>query len=178
MILITVFSVLTLISSIVCSSLVFYNEKARTEANSNKVLASNNIYKNSTIIYHQNNTLNISSPEPGYSTEQTFSITNNNSNTLKYKLVWENITSTWSSNVNNTSHPEEFIYNITCSNGENASKTMPVNNEDPIILDNLELKTNKSNECSIKISFINNGQDQSYNLNKSFSGTYKLIIED
>jgi len=173
------FSMLTLISSIICSSLVFYNEKARTDVNSNKVLKANNIYKNTSIIYNQSNTLNLSSLTPGYTLEQTFSITNNNSNTIKYKIEWQNITSTWNYNENNNAHPEEFIYSLACTNGERISnKQMPTDTNDLLIIDELELKTNKSNDCTLTIKFTSTGNDQSYNLNKSFRGTYKVIIKE
>lgn len=178
MILTCFFSVLTLISSVICSCLVFYSENAHTNVNSNKVLASNNIYINTSIIYDENNNLNLSGLTPGFTKEQSFSITNNNSNTIKYNMEWTNIKSTWNYADNTiNSHPEEFIYSVTCSNGEKVvNKQMPSSDSDAIILQDLELKTNKSNNCTIKISFINNGQDQSYNLNKLFSGTYKVRI--
>lgn len=170
------FSVLTLISSIICSCLVFYNEKARTDVNSNKVLAANNIYKNTSIIYNQNNTLSLTNLNPGYTLEKTFSITNNNSNTIKYNLTWSNVTTTWNQN---NSHPEEFTYSIACTNGERVNnKQMPTSEEEFLILDDLELKTNKTNDCTITIKFINTGQDQSYNLNKTFTGKYKVNIKE
>ena len=172
------FSVLTLISSIICSSLIFYNEKAITEVNSNKVIASNNIYKSTSIIYNKNNTISLSGINPGYSLEQKFTISNNNSNTIKYNIEWKNVVSTWNVSSNNMQvHPEEFIYSVSCTNGEKVeNKTMPTSEKDYIILENLELKTNKTNECTIKILFLNKGVDQSYNSNKSFKGTYKVIV--
>lgn len=180
MILTCFFSVLTFISSIICSCLVFYNEKARTEANSSKVLASNNTYKSSTISYYQDNTLSLSELNPGDSIERSFSIANDNSNTIYYDIVWNNITSTW--NVSNNgvpTHPEELTYSLVCSNGEKIEgKQMPTDNNDNVILENIELKTNKSNDCTIKVSFINTGLDQYYNLNKLFSGTYKIVIRE
>lgn len=180
MLLTSFFSVLTLISSIICSCLVFYNEKARTDVNSNKVLATNYTYKSTLITYNQNNKLNLSSLSPGYTLEQTFSITNNNSNTILYNLEWENIISTWNTTENGiAAHPEEFVYSIVCTNGEKVeNQTMPTEKENNIILENLELKTNKSNECSIKINFINKGIDQYYNSNKSFSGVYKVVVKE
>ena len=180
MILTCLFSVLTLISSIICSSLVFYNEKARTEINSEEVLAANNIYKNSTIIYDQNNNLKLSGLNPGFSVQQTFSITNNNSNTIKYNIEWTNVTSTWAENTEGMqSRPEEFIYTVSCSNGEKVeNKKMPISEKDYLILENLELKTNSTNNCTIKIDFMNTGMDQTYNLGKSFGGTYKVIIKE
>ncbi len=180
MILTCLFSVLTFVSSVICSCLVFYNEKARTEVNSSKVLAASNTYKSTTILYNQNNTLSLSSLSPGYSLEQTFSITNNNSNTIKYDIVWDNVTTTWNYSSDGINiHPEEFVYSLTCSNGEKVeSKKMPIEKKDYVVLNDLELKTNKSNDCTIKITFINNGADQSYNLNKSFSGTYKVSVKE
>lgn len=172
------FSMLTLISSIICSSLVFYNEKARTDVNSNKVLKANNIYKNTSIIYDQNNTLNLSSPAPGYTLEQTFSITNNNSNTIKYDINWSNVTTTWNYSESGVSHPEEFIYSIACTDGQRKSNAEMPTADTEIILENLELKTNKTNECTLIIKFTNTGSDQSYNLNKSFRGTYKVNIKE
>lgn len=173
-ILICVFSVLTFISSVIGSSIIFMNDEIRTEANSNKVLANKNIYKSTSIVYEANNNLRLNSLNPGYNLEQKFSITNNNSNTIKYIIEWQNISSDWNSG---NGMPEEFSYSVNCSNGEKVeNKQMPLNNE--VILDNLELETNKTNECTIKINFINTGQDQSYNLNKTFTGTYKVIIKE
>ena len=178
-ILVCFFSVITLISSLVTSAFVFYSEQARTEANSNKVLATNNVYKSSSIVYSENNTLNISSISPGYSTTRTFSITNNNSNTIKYRIEWDNVTSTWEDSSSLSSHPEEFVYTLSCSNGEAVKETiMPTKNKTVNILENLELKTNKTNECTLKIEFKNLNIDQSYNDNKSFRGTYKIVVEE
>lgn len=179
-ILVCFFSVLTLISSIICSSLVFFNEKARTEVNSNKVLANNNIYKSTSIIYNNDNTFNLSGLNPGYSVEHSFSILNNNSNTIKYNIEWSDIISTWhTSDPGYQAHPEEFIYSLSCSNGEKVdNKQMPTSTKDNIILENLELKTNKSNDCKIRVTFKSTGLDQSYNLNKSFKGTYKFVIKE
>lgn len=180
MILTCFFSVLTFVSSVICSCLVFYNEKARTEVNSNKVLAVGNLYKSTSIIYNQSNHLNLSSLSPGFTVEKSFSITNNYSNTIIYDIVWDKVITTWNYSDNGLSaHPEEFVYSISCTNGEKIdNKQMPVEENDYNILSSLELKTNKSNECTIKITFINNGLDQSYNLNKSFSGTYKVVVKE
>lgn len=183
MILICSFSTLTLISSIVCSSLIFLNEKARTEVNGSEVLAVNNIYKSTSIIYNQNNTLNISNIKPGYELSQNFTIVNNNSNTIKYDIKWSNIISTWNMDYNgDNSNPNNFVYTLKCTNGEQiTNKKMPINDNE-IILDDLELKTNKTNECTISVYYLNdNNQDvieQSYYYNNSFRGTYKIEIKE
>lgn len=174
MILIGFFSAVTLISSIISTSIILLNDDIRTEVNSNKVLATKNTYKSTSVIYDENNNLKISAIEPGYNLEQKFRISNNNSKTIKYKIVWQNVTSNW--NLDNA-NPAEFTYSLNCSNGEKVtSKQMPLENE--TIIDNLELQTNKVNECSITINFANTGQDQSYNLDRSFVGTYKVIVTE
>lgn len=174
MILTCFFSILTLISSIICTCLVFYNEKARTDINSNKVLASNYIYKSTLITYNQNNKLNIIGISPGYSLEQHFSITNNNSDTIKYDIVWQNINSNWLESPNND---EDFLYTLSCSDGQVIEKQkMPVKNSS--IIKNQELKTNKINECTIKIEFLNKGNNQFYSPNNSYNGEYKVIIKE
>jgi len=162
------FSIVTFISSIICSSLIFYNEKNRTEINSEKVLATNTIYKNSTIIYDENNSIDFSNVSPGYTTTKKFSITNNNSNVIKYKIYWSDVVSTF--------EPDKLTYSLSCSNGEKTSgKSIPTEEEDYIIVDNAELKTNSTNNCSITISYTNNDEylaDQ----NRSFGGKYQIEI--
>lgn len=179
MVLLVFFSVVTLTSSIICSSLVYHSENNKTEVTSNQVLASNNTYKSTTIIYYQDNNLKLNSLNPGYTLNHKFTITNNNSNTIKYNIEWNNVSSTWNTQVEGftETHPEEFVYSLTCTNGEKiVNKKMPITEADYHILDNLELKTNKSNDCTISITFINKNIDQSYNLNKVFGGTYKVKV--
>ena len=181
MILLGSFSVLTLISSVLCTSLIYFSEQARTDINSKEVVAANNMYKSISINYNQNNVLNLSNLNPGDLITKTFSITNNNSNTINYKILWSNVSSTWNTGNNyQTAHPEEFVYTLTCSNGEKIeNKQMPLaDDEDLTIINNLELKTNKTNDCTITFSFVSKDGDQSYNFNKSFGGTYKVVVEE
>ena len=59
------------------------------------------------------------------------------------------------------------------------NKQMPLaDDEDLTIINNLELKTNKTNDCTITFSFVSKDGDQSYNFNKSFGGTYKVVVEE
>lgn len=181
MILIGFFSVATFISSVIGSCIVFYNEKARTDINSNKVLAATDIYKSVSINYYNNNLLKLNALQPGFSFEHKFSITNNNSNEINYDIVWNNVSSTWHYSENGMeAHPEEFIYSLTCSDGQKITNTpMPIDEKNNnIIFENQSLKTNKTNECTLKVTFISTGMDQSYNLNRSFGGEYKVIVKE
>ena len=177
-ILFCIFSMLTLISSIAYNIFLVSNDKNRTELNSNSVLASNNIYNKIYINYESDNHLNLSNLLPAQSVTKTFSITNNNSKDISYSIVWDNITSTWGLNHYDSSlvHPEEFLYTLSCTDGTTITNQMPINNDNNIILDNLTLKSNSINTCIINIEFTFLEKDQSYNFNKIFEGTYKVVI--
>ena len=177
MILACFFSLLTFISSVICTSLIFYNEKNRTEINSEKVIASRSIYKTSSIVYNQGNSISFSNVSPGYTLKKTFSITNNNSNTIKYKLEWENVVSNWGTEIDGEAHPEELIYSLTCTNGEKLlNQQVPTDNKNNLIIDNIEVKTNNTNNCTITINFKNLDTGQEYNLNRSFGGKIKVSV--
>ena len=169
------FSILTFISSIVCSSLIFYNEKNRTEINSEKVLAANNIYKTSQIVYKQESTINFANVSNGYSVSRTFSVINSNSNTIKFKVVWVNIVSTYEN--------QNLTYSLSCSNGEKVTdKQIPSTDKEYTIIDNVELKTNNIDNCTITINYKEDEvvTEEEAQLeeptNRSFGGKYQVII--
>lgn len=180
-ILLCFFSILTFITSLISTIIVIVNENARTELNSTEVLATNNTYKSTSITYDQPNELNLVNLVPGYTQTNTFTITNEHSNTIKYSVKWYNVNSNWDeiNPITNTSKPDEFKYALICSNGEKIEeKIMPTNEDDMTIIKDLELKTNKTNTCTLTIQFISTGLDQSYNFNKTFKGTYKVVVDE
>lgn len=162
------FSMLTLITSIVCTSLIYQAEKNKTESNSNEVIATKTLYKDTSIIYEQNNIVTLTSIAPGYTITKTFSLTNNNSDTIKYRIEWQDIT-----NLDTNTHKDKFTYSLKCSNGESKEEIVP--STDEIILDNLELKTNKSNECQITLT-LNEDETITESYTQTFKGTYKITI--
>lgn len=174
------FSILTFFFSVITCSMIFFSDQAHTKINSEEVLASDKVYKSTSIIYNQSNEIRLSSLNPGDVKTYTFEITNNNSNAIKYAIKWQNVTSTWNVlSQGSATHPEEFVYSITCTDGSHIeNQTMPDTNQDKNILKNLELKTNDTNSCSLSITFIKKNEDQSYNLYKSFGGIYKVIVEE
>lgn len=176
----SIFSVLTFIFSAISCTLIFYSEKTHTKINGDSVVASNNIYKSTSIVYNGSNTINLSGLNPGDIRVYTFEINNNNSNTIKYDIKWEDVNSNWDdTNEGFTEkHPEELIYSLSCTDGKRIdNKQMPSANSE-IILENSELKTNATNTCTLSIGFVKKDLDQSYNLNKSFGGTYKVIVKE
>lgn len=177
-ILLCIFSMLTFISSITYNVFLISNDKNRTELNSNSVLASNNTYNKVYINYEYDNHFNLTNLLPTQSISKSFSITNNNTKEIMSSIIWENVKSNWGTNQYDSSlvHPEELVYELNCSDGTIITKQMPINNEDNIILDNLKIKSNSINTCTIKVEFIQKETDQSYNYDKNFEGTYKVVI--
>ena len=88
MVVLCVFSILTFLCSLVSAITIIVNENARTELNSTEVLSSNNTYKSTSITYDQPNELNLVNLMPGHTITNTFSITNEHSNTIKYSIKW------------------------------------------------------------------------------------------
>lgn len=180
MILFSVFSVCTLIISAISCTFIILNEKTHTKINSESILAEKIEYKSTTIVYKQNNTLKLSELNPGDFRSYSFDVVNNNSNTIYYSVKWQNVTSNWNTVAEGYSaaHPEELVYSIDCTDGSKIdNQKMPATGEEKVIIQNLELKTNSSNSCTLNINFLHKDTDQSYNLNKSFSGTYKVVVD-
>ena len=168
-ILVVVFSLLTFIISSLSSVLVFYSEQERTNINGNDILASKKIYKSTTITYENNNNLTLSSINSGYELIQNFSIANNNSDSIRYDILWTDVKNIQSTLDNN------FIYNLNCSDGTNiTNQVMPI--EDTKIVSDIELATNKINNCTITIKYTSPTPEVL--VNKSFGGTYKVVVKE
>lgn len=180
MLVISFFSVLTFIFAATSCAFVFYSEKIHTKINGDSVVATNNIYKSTSVIYNGSNNVNLSDLNPGDTRNYTFEITNNNSNTIKYEIKWENVSSNWHILTNSAieTHPEEFVYSLTCTDGKSLVNQQMPTTDSPFILEGAELKTNATNTCNLTITFIKKEIDQSYNLSKSFGGTYKVIVKE
>lgn len=180
MLVISFFSVLTFVFAATSCAFVFYSEKIHTKINGDSVVASNNIYKSTSVVYNGSNNVNLSDLNPGDTRNYTFEITNNNSNTIKYEIEWENVNSNWHIATNGAieAHPEELVYSVTCTDGKNVSNQQMPTTSSTSILKDAELKTNATNTCTLSITFIKNENDQSYNLYKSFGGTYRVIVKE
>ena len=173
LILLSSFAILTFISSLISIIIVLNITNTKSEINGNTLISNGSNYQNTIITYYTDNNISLNNLNPGDKIIKKFTISNENSNDLKYKIVWQSVQSTWEDNNGN---PEEFTYTLTCSKGEKISRKMPI--KDEIIIEDLELKTNEINNCTLTIDFINiNDNEQAYNLNKSFNGKYNIQIE-
>ena len=172
---ISVFSILTFISSIICTSLVYLNESARTSINSKEVLANSNNFKSISITYDTKNEIDINDLNQNKTIRKNFKITNHNSDDLTLSLKWMNVDTDWYQ-IDETRGERKnvFNYSISC-NGTNIieNKEMPKNNEENT--SQIKLKSNKENECYIDINFQT--ENDIYMTPKRFKGTFKIILD-
>ena len=84
LILICCFSILTLICSSISIILLSNIEKTHGEMNTNNILGNKNNVKKTTITYYENNNIDLEIKE------KRFAIANTNSDTIKYRIEWEN----------------------------------------------------------------------------------------
>lgn len=173
LILISTFTILTFLSSLISIFIIISVGNTKSEINGNTLISNGNNYQDTIITYYTDNNLSLANLNPGDRIVKKFTISNENSNDLKYKIFWQSIKSDWQEK---DGKPEEFMYTLMCTKGEKVNKKMPL--KDEVILEGLELRTNETNDCTLTIEFINNNEDeQAYNLNKNFSGKYTVQIE-
>ena len=140
-------------------------------SNINKVIASNKKIINVSVYYNQDNNVGLVNLMPGSVITREFIITNNNSDEINYHVTWNGVNSNWYD-----VHPEELVYEVSCSNGEKLERTnMP--KDSGIFMNNMKLGTNKTNTCLMTITFIDTPDGQEYNLNRTFMGIFKVEIE-
>ena len=164
-ILICIFSILTFTSSIITSVLLFNIENHRNEIKTNNLKGTKKIYQNTLITYYGDNDLHLTNLLPGNRIERSFSITNNNSESIEYNIAWENVSTSWDEGN------ENFIYTLTCDDFTLTSITMP--NSDNIIKNGI-INSNKTNNCILTIETLQN----EFNFENSFDATYTINLND
>ena len=166
MILICFFSILTFISSVITTIILFRIEHNRDEIKTTSLKATTKNYQKNSITYYGDNNISLVDLLPGAKIEKSFSIANINSDTLKYTIKWHNVVSNW--NFEN----ENFIYTLNCDDFEKIIKKMPTNPEE--IITEQEIKSNSQNNCVLTIEVL----DSEYIPGNEFSASYIISIED
>ena len=165
MILICFFCVLTFISSITTTILLFNIENHHDEIKTTGIKGSNKNYQNTFITFNGENNIKIDNIFPGNRIEKSFSITNNNSDSIRYGISWQNITTSL------TEENENFYYLLKCDDLSTPIIAMPISNA--TIANNLELKGNHTNNCTITIEV---GNDMP--LDNNFNASYIIKIDE
>ena len=146
------------------------------------IITGNDTAKNNKVVtgnleltYTDTNEISLDNVIPGDSFTKEVSVKNTGTLDVKYNLVWQSLTNTITNN--------ELVIEATCkrlnSSGteegtcESISQT-PVSSN--TIKKKISIEPNITHEYTVKVTFIDTGEPQNYNKNKSFSG--KLGIEE
>ena len=146
------------------------------------IITGNDTAKNNKVVtgdleltYTDTNEISLANVIPGDSFTKEVSVKNTGTLDVKYNLVWQSLTNTITNN--------ELVIEATCkrlnSSGtvegtcESISQT-PVSSN--TIKKKISIEPNITHEYTVKVTFIDTGEPQNYNKNKSFNG--KLGIEE
>ena len=146
------------------------------------IITGNDTAKNNRVVtgdleltYTDTNEISLNNVIPGDSFTKEISVKNTGTLDVKYNLVWQSLTNTITNN--------ELVIEATCkrlnSSGtvdgtcESISQT-PVSSN--TIKKKISIEPNITHEYTVKVTFIDTGEPQNYNKNKSFNG--KLGIEE
>ena len=146
------------------------------------IITGNDTAKNNKVVtgnleltYTDTNEISLDNVIPGDSFTKKVSVKNTGTLNVKYNLVWQSLTNTITNN--------ELVIEATCkrlnSSGteegtcESISQTSVSSNT---IKKEISIEPNITHEYTVKVTFIDTGEPQNYNKNKSFNG--KLGIEE
>lgn len=119
------------------------------------------------ITYVETSNLSMVNGYTGDNITKTFYVENTGSVDIYYDIILENV-------VNNFSNVEDLHYKLNSSNGVFIKeKVLPIN--DSTIASNILIKQGEKHEYTLYVEFLKTEEDQSENMNKTFSSNIKII---
>ena len=162
--------VVCLIVSVMSVSLAFFS--ARIIGNGKNVSVN---AKELTINFDNNNEIASGIIEPGWSSANTFSVTNKSKATFTYDIVLKNYKNTTKTNG-------YLVYKITSTNGYNMTeyKDMPKdgdNTYDLVIARGITIEPGSSNKQSytLEIKYLDSTEDQSIDMGSTVTGSLYIV---
>ena len=162
--------VVCLIVSVLSVSLAYYS--ARIIGNGKNVSVN---AKELTINFDNNNEIASGIIEPGWSSANTFSITNKSKTNFTYDIVLKNYKNTTKTNG-------YLVYKITSTNGYNMTefKDMPKDGEntyDLVIARGITIESGNSNKqsYSLEIKYLDSTEDQSIDMGSTVTGSLYIV---
>ena len=162
--------VVCLIVSVMSVSLAFFS--ARIIGNGKNVSVN---AKELTINFDNNNEIASGIIEPGWSSANTFSITNKSKTNFTYDIVLKNYKNTTKTNG-------YLVYKITSTNGYNMTefKDMPKDGEntyDLVIARGITIEPGSSNKQSytLEIKYLDSTEDQSIDMGETVTGSLYIV---
>ena len=127
----------------------------------------NTFNKNMEITYTETSNVTLENAYTGDSVTKTFTVKNTGNTDVYYNVVLENV-------VNDFAKPEELQYTISETN-DAAWRLGKTPTSDDTLLSDIKIKTGETHTYTLEITFIDVGNDQSYNMNKTFSGKINVV---
>ena len=162
--------VVCLIVSVMSVSLAYYSARIIGDGKNVSVNA-----KELTINFDNNNEIASGIIEPGWSSANTFSITNKSKNNFTYDIVLKNYKNTTKTNG-------YLVYKITSTNGYNMTeyKDMPKDGEntyDLVIARGITIEPGSSNKQSytLEIKYLDSTEDQSIDMGSTVTGSLYIV---
>ena len=162
--------VVCLIVSVMSVSLAFFS--ARIIGNGKNVSVN---AKELTINFDNNNEIASGIIEPGWSSTNTFSVTNKSKTNFTYDIVLKNYKNTTKTNG-------YLVYKITSNNGYNMTeyKDMPKDGEntyDLVIARGITIEPGSSNKqsYSLEIKYLDSTEDQSIDMGSTVTGSLYIV---
>ena len=162
--------VVCLIVSVMSVSLAFFS--ARIIGNGKNVSVN---AKELTINFDNNNEIASGIIEPGWSSANTFSVTNKSKTTFTYDIVLKNYKNTTKTNG-------YLVYKITSTNGYNMTeyKDMPKDGEntyDLVIARGITIEPGSSNKqnYTLEIKYLDSTEDQSIDMGETVTGSLYIV---
>ena len=162
--------VVCLIVSVLSVSLAYYSTRIIGDGKNVSVNA-----KELTINFDNNNEIASGIIEPGWSSANTFSITNKSKNNFTYDIVLKNYKNTTKTNG-------YLVYKITSTNGYNMTeyKDMPKDGEntyDLVIARGITIEPGSSNKQSytLEIKYLDSTEDQSIDMGSTVTGSLYIV---
>mgnify|MGYP004659461321 CR=1 FL=1 len=132
----------------------------------NNILSTFN--KNMEITYTETSNVTLENAYTGDSLTKTFTVANTGNTDVYYNVTLEDV-------VNNFAKPEELTYRIEETSGAAFRNDAAVPTSDTTILSDIKIGTGKTHSYTLFIKFREFKTDQSYNMNKTFSGKINVV---
>ena len=162
--------VVCLIVSVLSVSFAYYSARIIGDGKNVSVNA-----KELTINFDNNNEIASGIIEPGWSSANTFSVTNKSKTTFTYDIVLKNYKNTTKTNG-------YLVYKITSTNGYNMTeyKDMPKDGEntyDLVIARGITIEPGSSNKQSytLEIKYLDSTEDQSIDMGETVTGSLYIV---
>ena len=162
--------VVCLIVSVLSVSLAYYSARIIGDGKNVSVNA-----KELTINFDNNNEIASGIIEPGWSSANTFSVTNKSKTNFTYDIVLKNYKNTTKTNG-------YLVYKITSTNGYNMTeyKDMPKDGEnsyDLVIARGITIEPGSSNKQSytLEIKYLDSTEDQSIDMGSTVTGSLYIV---